>query len=38
MSLEQDFTIIDGAFDFALDHIEKQGLPKDEAKMRCYPG
>lgn len=33
MSLEQGFTIIDGALDLATDHLEKQGLPKDEAQI-----
>ena len=33
MSLEQGFTIIDGALDLAMDHLEQQGLPKDEAQI-----
>ena len=33
MSLEQGFTIIDGALDLATDHLEQQGLPKDEAQI-----
>lgn len=33
MSLEQGFTIIDGALDLAMDHLEQKGLPKDEAQI-----